>query len=540
MDQHHLEDADTLDLRDYLAVLSRRKWIVVQTVVLVLAVAIGVTFVQTPRYESEVRLVVEPNTGGDDAAALNQLVFGQRELETQKELVSSEMVAERVREQLGLQIETDDLLRDVDVSLLRDTQIIEIRAESEDPEMAAQVAQGFAEAYLAFRQDQALEQLLRSSEALQSREAETRRRLAELETEIARQDPSEQPNELTVERDRLQSELAGIAAQQAGLRGTEVFARGGGQVIAPAEAPDEPFAPKPLRTGVLALVLGAMLGVGLAFLRDFLDDAIRSEDQAVQAAGHGVLGYIPRWAHGPDGDERPVTLVEPASPVAEAYRTLRTNIRFVSVGRSSRSLLVTSALPAEGKTTTAANVAVALARAGTRVLLVGADLRRPAVHRTFGITAEPGLSDVLVGDVELADVISDVGVPNLRVIPSGAVPPNPAELLSSPAMGRLVSELEQIADVVVYDGPPVLAVADALELAPKVGGTLLVIDMGSSGRNVVRQAASRLRGVGVDMSGIVLNNLDPNDGYYGYAYYHAYAQDDAQRKPRSRRGSTVS
>ncbi len=316
-----------------------------------------------------------------------------------------------------------------------------------------------------------------------------------------------------------------------------MFARGGGQIIAPAEVPTAPFAPKPLRTGILALVLGAMLGVGLAFLRDFLDDAIRSEEQAVRASGRPVLGYIPRW-QSKDADDRPVTLVEPASPVAEAYRTLRTNVRFMTVGRTFRSLLVTSALPAEGKTTTAANVAIALARAGTRVLLVGVDMRRPSIHRMFGIESQPGLSDILVGDVELAEVIADVGVPNLRIVPSGLVPPNPAELLSSPTMARLMSELEQIADVVVYDGPPVLAVADALELAPKVGGTLLVVDMGTSGRSAVRHAADRLRGVGVELSGLVLNNLDPGAGYYGYAYYHSYVQDEPQQ--RTRRRSEVS
>lgn len=522
MDQ---QQPDTLDLRDYLAVLRRRRWIVIQTLLVVFAVALAVTFVQTPRYESSVQLVIEPTMGAGTDSMLNQLVFGQRELQTQKELVTSELVAEKVIEALDLQVGPDQLVEQVNVELLRDTEILTIRATSTDPEAAAAIAQQFAVSYLDFRQDQALEQVLRASEALQEREDETRDRLREIERELATATGSD-ADALRREQELLNTELAQLSTQKSQLSATSVLARGGGRLARNARVPEAPFSPKPLRTGVLALVLGAMLGVGLAFLRDFLDDAIRDEEQAQRAAGKAVLGHIPLWDSGQENETRLVTLVEPSSPVAEAYRSLRTNVRFLSVGRQYRSLLITSAGPGEGKTTTSANLAVVLARAGARVLLVGADLRKPAVHRAFGREVGPGLSDVLVGDADLAQVITDVGVPNLRIITSGQTPPNPAELLGSPAMAQLMNELEQIADLVIYDGPPALAVADSAELAPKVGGTLLVLNTGSVGRNQVRAAAQRIEAVGGNLSGVVMNNVDLGESYYGYEYYGAYEKSE--------------
>ena len=522
---------DTLDLRDYLAVIRRRKWVILLTVVVVVGVALGVTYTQTPQYRSTVRVIVQSTSGNSSNDVVNQIVFGQQELETQKELVTSQPVASKAAEALGNGAQPDQLLKHVHVTLVQNTQILEIQATSTDAKRAADVASAFANAYIDYRGDQALEQLLRANKALQQRADDTRQRLNDIESQLQTASPSD-AEALNLEKQRLQNELAGIGAQQANLSGNQVFAQGGGQIISPAEVANAPFSPKPLRTGVLAFVLGLMLGVGLAFLRDFLDDAIRSEDQAVRAAGRPALGHIPRWKTDKEHENRLVSLVEPASPVSESYRTLRTNIRFLAVGRSLRSLVVSSAVPREGKTTTAANLSVALARTGTRVLLVGADLRRPTLHDAFGLEAAPGLSDVLAGDVELTDAIADVGVPNLRVLTSGQVPPNPAELLSSPAMAQLMTELEQVADLVIYDGPPVLAVADALELAPRVGGTLLVVDLGTTGRHAVRAASERLHGVGVTLSGIVLNNISADRGYYGYHhYYHSYSSEEPARIP---------
>ena len=511
--------AGTLDLRDYIALLRRRRWIVAQTVVLVLIVATGFTFLQTPIFEASARLVIE--AVGSDAegdALLTQLIVGRQEIETEREVVTSSGVAERVAEAMGEEETSATVTQGVSVAIVGETQVLSITARATDPERAAALAQTFAEQYLEYRRERALDRALEAASALEARAERTEAQLDEVQLELRTATGSDL-EVLRQEEVALLAQLGQLSAQLAALQAPETFVSGGGNIIRAAAVPSDPSSPRPARTAVLATVLGLMLGVGLAFVRDYLDDTIRSDEDAAALIGAPVLGHIPRWQEQRVRGLRLVSLVAPASPVAEAYRTLRTNIRFLSVSRSFRSLLVTSASSADGKTTTAANLAVTAARAGGRVLLVSVDLRRPGLHKVFGLGEGPGLSDVLAGEVELLDAITDVGVPNLRVIPSGHTPPNPAELLGSATMVTLMRELEQIADLVLYDGPPVLAVADALELAPRTGGVLVVVDAGRSGRRPVRAAVERINGVGGAIVGSVLNNVDPNEAYY-YSYYY--------------------
>ncbi|MBW3562652.1 MAG: polysaccharide biosynthesis tyrosine autokinase, partial [Actinobacteria bacterium] len=535
------EQQDTLDLRDYLAVLRRRRRLIVATVVIVVAAAIGVTMLQTPLYQSTVELVVEPFDGPTDRSALERALFGNTELQTQRKLVKSVPVAERVIEDLGLDRAPKELLEVIDVDVVTDTQVLEITATDEDPELAAALAGSVADSYLADRRDQALERVLTAGQSLEDRAQSIRDRIDELSEQIQAAEasgtaeeegaPTAAPTDegelatLRQERDSLLTQLGQVTAQLSTLESRDALVRGGGEVIRPAEVPTSPASPKPIRTGILALVLGLMLGVGLAFLRDFLDDAIHGDDDAVRAAEAPVLGHIP-FREESDRDKRLATLVDEFSPKAEAFRTLRSNVRFVLYGGRGtsrgdatvgRSLAVTSAVAAEGKTTTAANLAVAAARAGTKVLLIDADLRRPGVAKVLGLDNAPGLSDLLVGEVELQDIVVDIGVPNLRVITSGNVPPNPAELLAGTAMRDLHLRLEALSELIVYDTAPILAVADTLEVAPISSQTVIVVDTRNGSRRNLRHTADKLRGVGAEVAGVVLNNVTPGDRYY-YAY----------------------
>ncbi|MDP9021777.1 MAG: polysaccharide biosynthesis tyrosine autokinase [Actinomycetota bacterium] len=539
-------EPDTLDLRDYLAVVRRQKVLIAATVGIVVIAAMAVTLLQTPVYESTVELVVEP-LGAAEQSALEQALFGKTELETQRKLVSSTPVAGRVVEELGLDTTPEELLEHLRVNLLTETQILEITASHTDPEAAAEIAQAFADAYLEDRRENGLQRVLAATAALEERAEGLRERIDELGDRIAAAEassareargdatpgPTASPTDasdvevLRRERDSLLTQLGQVTAQATTFEATDEFVRGGGRVIVPAAVPQSPSSPKPVRTGILAVVLGLMLGTGAAFLRDHLDDAIRSEEDAVRASGRPVLGRVP---HVPEAEQRGrlISLLDPWSAAAEAYRTLRTNVRFVLGGAPAgpdraavgRSLAVTSPAAQEGKTTTAANLAVAAARAGARVLLVDADLRRPNVHRMLGVDGVPGLSDLLVGEVELRDVIVDVGVPNLRLIPAGNIPPNPAELLASPAMVALRHQLTELAELVIYDTPPVLAIADALELTPGVTQTLLVVNARRSHQRAVRAAVERLESIGTPVAGTVLNDIDTAQPgyYYGYGY----------------------
>ncbi|HEX2028575.1 MAG TPA: polysaccharide biosynthesis tyrosine autokinase [Nitriliruptorales bacterium] len=584
---------DTLDLRDYLAVVRRQATLIGITVALVVTAAMAGTVVQTPVFESTVEVVVEPLGSADERSALEQALLGQTELETQRKLATSVPVAERVIAELELDTSAEELLKRVRVDLVSETQILDITVEHTDPERAAQVAQGFADAYLTDRRQEGLGRVLEATRALEERARTLRERIDELAKQIdaAESAHAEAPPDagatqaqpdagdnadaraagdtsdpgdagdiaatpdggdtaasdldvLQSERDSLLTQLGQVTAQATALESTDEFVRGGGRIIVPATVPEEPSSPKPLRNGVLAVVLGVMLGVAFAFLRDHLDDAIRSDEDAARASGRPVIGRIP---HAPDAQRagRLISVLDPWSPAAEAYRTLRSNVRFIAAGgradreaagrRRGTSLAITSAAAVEGKTTTAANLAVQAARTGTRVLLVDADLRRPNAHSTFGVDPAPGLSDLLVGTVELRDVIVDVGVPNLRLMPAGNLPPNPAELLASPVMAGLRRQLEELAELVIYDTPPVLTVADALEVAPAAAHTLLVVDARGSGRRTVRAAVERLGAVGASVDGCVLNNLDVGDTYYGY--YDDGVRRTLQPEPVPHRGA---
>lgn len=545
-----MEPDEVLSLRDYLLILRRRIWWILGITAVTVGTAVFVTSQQTPLYEGSTEVLVEQIGGGDSASALEQALLGQGNLATQRRLVTSLPVTEAVVERLKLDTAPRELWEQVEVEVLRDTSVLEIRATDPDPARAADLSQAFAEEYLDHRRGQAVERLLQTQTALQERARTLRARLDEVERQLstgatehdspqAGTAPGEQaspptgPDALRRERDSLLTQLAQVTTQLVSLEGAGEVGRSGGEIIVPASVPEEPVSPRPVRSTALALVLGVMLGVGVAFLVDHLDDAVRSDDDVKRATRRPVIGHIPHWKDA-RRTGRLVSLMDPWSPAAEAYRTLRTNIRFLTgvrtgeggPGGAGTSLLVTSPESREGKTTTAGNLAVAAARAGSRVVLVDADLRRSETHRRFGQDRTRGLADLLVGEVELPDAALDVGVENLRVLPAGSTPPNPAELLGSPAMIRLMARLEENADLVVYDSPPVLAVSDAMEIAPTLGRVLLVLQAGTSHRRALAAATERLSDIGTTLIGSVMNDIAPGADYYSYhRYYGRYVAD---------------
>jgi len=229
----------------------------------------------------------------------------------------------------------------------------------------------------------------------------------------------------------------------------------------------------------------------------------------------------------------------PMSPVVESYRALRTNLRFLAAERPIRSVLVTSPRPQEGKTLVSANLALTLADAGYRVVLLDGDLRRAQVHRTFGLDGRTGLSNVLAADAQVGEVLHEVGVPNLRVVPAGPKPPNPAELLGSIRMARVLEELALQANIVVVDSPPVLAVTDPLVLAAATDGVLLVLRARAGPYSAAREAKARLEQVHARLLGVVLNQAPTRGRGSGYSSYSDYygEEDERPSEARARRPS---
>jgi capsular exopolysaccharide synthesis family protein len=269
-------------------------------------------------------------------------------------------------------------------------------------------------------------------------------------------------------------------------------------------------------------VVGIVLAVGLAFFIEYLDDTVKSPDAVTEVIGVPTLGVITRMKPERKGAaaQRLMTVTAPRSAAAEAYRALRTNLEFASVDAPLESLLVTSAIPGEGKTTSASNIAAAFAQAGRRVLLLDADMRRPGIHRMFELPNSHGLTNLLRSEEPTIASVAHVVDPNLRVITTGPLPPNPAELLASQRMDHVLELLLRDSDLLVVDSPPLHAVTDAAILASHVTGTLIVIDAGRTRRGALRQAKEALDRVGARLLGAVLNRLSERarGGYYYYSY----------------------
>jgi polysaccharide biosynthesis transport protein len=559
-----VERDDVISLQDYLVVLKRQRLLIVATVILVVVAALGVSFAQTPVYEAASEVVVEPVRRTQDVS-LEDLWSQASGVETERLVVTSRPVAERAAEELGLE-DPNQAREGVRVEPVRDTRVVRIIAADVDPAVAAEKANTFADAYLAHRRGEAMEGIVAARADLEQRAESLREELATLEE-------ADEVDE--VQRDALLAQLSAVVAQGAELGGSAGAVAGGGSVLAPAEVPESPVSPQPIRTGALALVLGLMLGVGLAFLRDHIDDVIRDESDFKRATGGlPILGRIPQW-NDPDGGERLATILEPASLASESYRELSAGVRFLLLahadaadprdgdgreyprregaaragsgqagtvsdgGFSGRSVLISSAHAGDGKTSIAANLAVAAARVGLRTLLIDTDLRRPTVHRRFGLGQTTGLTDVLLSHGDLRDHVIAVGVDNLRVLPAGTIPPNPHELLASASMRALEREVVRRADLVIYDSPAVLAVPDALELGRQVDVAVLVGRAGATSRRQLSAAVERLGQVGTDVAGTVLNAIDSKtDGYYYSYYYEETAPADAPAGERERRGAT--
>ena len=311
------------------------------------------------------------------------------------------------------------------------------------------------------------------------------------------------------------------------------------RIINAARVPTAPSEPNIPRNLAFALVLGVISGVGLAFLLENMDNTVRTPEQAQAISALPSLGMIPLGSksgnRGPTGTRlsltsskeavEMVTQVRPQSQMAESYRALRTSLLLSNLGAPPKVVLVTSARPQEGKTTTSINTAIVLAQKGTRVLLIDADLRRPSVHKTLGMGPRSGLSNVLTGSATIQQtVVASPVLPNLFILPAGSPPPNPAELLASAHMRDLLIELREQYDHIVIDTPPTLSVTDAVVLSPRADATILVIRSGQTTKQALRRSRDILMQVNAHVAGVLLNAVDLTspDYYYYYEYQGKY------------------
>jgi receptor protein-tyrosine kinase len=298
-------------------------------------------------------------------------------------------------------------------------------------------------------------------------------------------------------------------------------------VVDSPRLPDSPVSPQPVRNIGLALVLGLLLGFGLAVLREILDLTVkRIED--VPALGETPL--LSALAFDSDVQERPLISSLPShAPRAEAFRVLRTNLSFIDVDQTSKAFVVTSSVPNEGKSTTALNAAIAMASAGQKVLLIDGDLRRPQVANLLSLEPTVGLTTVLVGGGDLDEVVQVHAPSGLDVLTAGRLPPNPAELLQSNAMRELLASARSRYDVTIIDAPPLLPVTDAAVMAAETDGAVLVVRYGKTTKEQLNGAVQRLLSVGSTPLGVIFNMIPRGrSGRYGYGYGYGYGYAPAE------------
>jgi capsular exopolysaccharide synthesis family protein len=512
-------------------------WLFVAAALLAGAAAYLVSAALPKVYEGKATLIVGQSTQAANPD-LNQLLASQRLSQTYADLATTGPLLEQVIAKNGLGVTPDEFRKRIVATAPRDSTLVHLIVQDGDPARAAALANSLAA------------EMIAASPAIAGRDSQVQRfidsdlaanqaQIEETQAEIQRL--TSLPSRSAADEQLLQALQGRIVILRQTYATMLGFSSNSGTnlltVVDPAAPPQQPASPRVLLNTILGALLGLLAAVGVAFLRDHLDDSVKTSDDVEAVAGLPTLGTITkmRGAGGRSEIYQLATLLYPRGPVAEAYRTLRTNVEFAAVDAPVRTLLVTSAIPGEGKTTTAANLAVVFAQTGRRTLLIDADFRKPGVHRIFDLPNDRGLSNLLRSDAtSLDDVAQATEQENLRVVVTGPLPPNPAELLASQRMRTILDRLAGAADLVIIDSPPVQAVTDAAILASIVDGTLFVVDAGRTPRGAVRKGREALAKAEARVLGVALNRLSEKSsgGYYYYDYYGTSGAEAREETPR--------
>ena len=517
-----------MDLRDYLALLRRKKWLILVAALLVGGVAFGLSVTEPKVYQADVRLVLEPTQTVFDSSGVQK----PPDVQTEIERLQSVPVQDAVRAKVGGEAPP---VAAVQVGV---TQVMQLTTKGPTPQRAADVANAYADAYIGYRVQQAVDQLEKAAVPVQVKLGMLDQEIKPLQNQISSipVGPARDAKvaELGPQINSLLSVQSTFKSTLDKLQVDAALKSGGVQLVAPASVPKTPVQPTPIRNGLLGLGVGLMFGMAAAFLFEYLDDSIKTKEDLAHITGDvtvlGVIPTVPSWKN--RVESRLVSRIEPSSSAAEAYRSLRTSIQFVGLDRKLQILQVTSANASEGKTTTLANLAVALTQAGQSVVILSCDLRRPRIHEYFGLGNSIGFTSVILGETPLASALQRVpGLPRLLLLPSGPLPPNPSELLSSHRTAEIFSALRTQVDIVLVDSPPILPVTDAAVLSTRVDGTLLVTMANETTTKAAARAMEVLANVDATMVGTVLNGATAELGY-GYGYRYGPIEDSSRSRKR--------
>lgn len=507
----------------YLRVLRRGALAVLATFVVFTAAAVFLSLRQQPLYRASAEVFLNSQ---DLVAALSGVAVSYfdpvRDSQTQADLAGTPPVAQRAIQLAGVRNRTpDELLGSTSVSASSNADVLTFSVTDTNAAEAAHLATSYAKAYTSYRQ-----QL--DTQSLERARVEIQQRLDQLTAS------------------RRSALYANLTEKEQQLRTMEVL-QGSKTLLIRSAGGAAQIQPRPARNGILGGVLGLVFGIGLAFLLDALNTRVRTTAEVQERLDLPLLGRVagpPRRQR--TGTSRLVMLHDPRALEAEAYRILGTNLEFVNLDRGAKTIMITSALRAEGKSTTAANLSVTLARTGHRVTLVDLDLRLPTIHKVFGIEEGMGLAHVILGRATLEEALVKIPVVDdaapqsssngaggsfLQVLQTGPLPPNPSEFLDSRALTEILSEVQRISDIVIVDSPPLLGLSDAVKLTRKVDALVVVARLSLIKRPTLSELHRVLDAAPTAKLGIVVTGATPQDGYgYGYGYAYGYGQRAARRE----------
>ena len=527
-----------MSLAQYLKPLVRMWWLILAAMVVAAASSFIVVRQSPPSYQSHMVLMVgraleNPNPSSGD------LYLSQQLAGTYVDIVQREQIQNATMTALDL-----DWLPGYTARLVAGTQFMELAVVDTDPLRAQAVASELANQLMRLTPANA-EGVDRSRQAFVEQQLDeleasiksTGDEISKKQSELASMFSARQIADTQAQITALQSKLSALQTSYAALiQNSQRGAINTITVVEPATLPTQPTGPNKYLMVLLAAAIGFGLAAAGAYLLDYLDDTLKNPADVQAALGLATLGAVPKM-NGSSGQGR--LLPESPQPVIESYSVLRTNLQFATVGQHLRSLLITSSVPDEGKSLTAANLSIALAQSSQRVILVDGDLRRPWIHKLFHLGNAGGVTTALLQDsFDLESLLQETQVPGLRVLAAGPVPPNPAQLLSSGRMRELLAALQAETDILVVDSPPATAFADAALLSTQVSGVLLVIDAGTTRRDTARKAIDALKHVNAPILGVLLNRM-PRSAVDYYYYYHYYEEREGRSSRRSNAESPV-
>jgi capsular exopolysaccharide synthesis family protein len=516
------QNQESFDFRQYWLLIWHWMWLIILIALAAGVAAFLVSLQMTPYYESAATVLVNeaPATQNADYSSV---LMSEQLTSTYAKMMANDTVLSVVSTQLGISIPLDDMKEMITISSVPDTQLITVTVESTDPFLSANIANSVATVFASQIQAIQTERFSQSKTTLESQIATVEAQISDTETKKSQSDSEDEKNRLENELTQYRENYSSLQASYQEVILSEAQSVSSVVLIESAVADLYPVRPKYYLNAVLAGILGFLVTLGIIMLKEALDDTVKTPDDVMQKFGVPVLGIINHHSTAHNGL---ITVAEPRSPTAEAYRTLRTNVSYTSVDKPLRTLMVTSTEPGEGKTTVISNLGVVLAQNGYNVVVCDCDLRHPNVHLKYGLINRYGLSTLFAHPADLPNGARQATkIKNLTALTTGQLPPNPAELLGSNKMKTILDNLCQLSDIVLVDTPPTLAVTDAAVLAPSMDGVILVVWPGKTRASALKQTIAQMNQVNAKLIGIVFNNVDLRGKSYAYHnyYYHNYS-----------------